>query len=72
MKDERKFKEVIHTIKGAERDKDRFCQAARIERQPMSDKRFEFICYFIAGLTAEILGLAILLVIVLAMAGVFR
>lgn len=32
MKDERKFKEVIHTIKGAEKDKDKFCRAARIER----------------------------------------
>lgn len=72
MKDERKFKEVIHGIKGAEKDKDKFCKAARIERQPMSDKRFEFVCYFIAGLTAEILGLIIVLVIVLAMAGVFK
>lgn len=43
MKDERKFKEVIHTIKGAERDKDKFCKAARIERQPMSDKRLKMI-----------------------------
>lgn len=71
MKDKRNFKEVIHTIKG-EKDKDKFCKAARIERRPMSDKRFEFLCYFIAGLTAEILGLIIVLVIVLAMAGVFR
>lgn len=31
MKDERKFKEVIRIIKGAERDKDKFCRAARIE-----------------------------------------
>ncbi len=30
MKDERKFKEVIHIIKGAERDRDKFCKAARI------------------------------------------
>ncbi len=30
MRDERKFKEVIHTIKGAEKDKDKFCKAARI------------------------------------------
>ncbi len=43
MKDERKFKEVIHTIKGAEKDKDKFCRAARIERQPMSDARFKMI-----------------------------
>lgn len=43
MKDERKFKEVIHTIKRAENDKDKFCKAARIERQPMSDARLELI-----------------------------
>lgn len=39
MKDERKFKEVIHTIKGAEKDKDKFCKAARIEREPMSKEK---------------------------------
>lgn len=72
MKDERKFKEVIHTIKGAEKDKDRFCNAARIERQPMSDDRLKFLCYFTAGLIAEILGIALVFVIVLAMAGVFK
>lgn len=32
MKDERKFKEVIHTIKGAEKDKDKFLKAARLSR----------------------------------------
>lgn len=70
MKDERRFKEVIHTIKGAEKDKDTFCKAARIERQPMSDDRLKFVCYFIAGLIAEILGIVLLFVIVLCMAGV--
>ena len=48
MKDERKFKEVIHTIKGAEKDKDKFCKAARIERQPMSKERLEMILNYIA------------------------
>ena len=43
MKDERKFKEVIDTIKGAEKDKDKFCKAARIERQPMSDAQLKMI-----------------------------
>lgn len=43
MRDERKFKEVIHTIKGAEKDKDKFCKAARIERQPMSDEQLKMI-----------------------------
>lgn len=43
MKDERKFKEVIHTIKGAEKDKDKFCKAARIERQSMSNEQLKMI-----------------------------
>lgn len=43
MKDQRKFKDVIQTIKGAEKDKDKFCKAARIERQPMSDERLKMI-----------------------------
>ena len=55
MKDERKFKEVIHTIKGAEKDKDKFCKAARIDRQPMSDKRFEMLLNYIAAYLAMIL-----------------
>lgn len=50
MKDERKFKEVIHTIKGAEKDKDKFCKAARIERQPMSNEQLKMILE--AGLVA--------------------
>lgn len=69
MKDERRFKEVIHTIKGAEKDKDKFCKAARIERQPMSDERFKFFCYFVAGILGEVFGFVVVLVIVLAMAG---
>lgn len=43
MRDERKFKEVIHTIKGAEKDKDKFCRAARIERQSMSNEQLKMI-----------------------------
>ncbi len=56
MKDERKFKEVINTIKSAEKDKDKFCKAARIERQPMSKERLEMILTYIAGYLAMILG----------------
>lgn len=41
-------------------------------REPMDFERLKFLCYFIAGMTAEILGMVILLVIVLAMAGVFK
>lgn len=55
MKDERKFKDVIRTIKGTEKDKDKFCKAARIERQPMSDKRLEMILAYIAGYLGMIL-----------------
>jgi len=55
MKDERKFKEVIHTIKGAEKDKDKFCKVARIERQPMSDKRLEMILNYIAAYLGMVL-----------------
>lgn len=56
MKDERKFKEVIHTIEGAEKDKDKFCKAARIERQPMDFERYKFTLYFVAGMVAMIGG----------------
>ena len=58
MKDERKFKEVIHIIKGAEKDKDKFCRAARIERQPMSDKRLEMLLNYIAAYLGMILVFA--------------
>lgn len=43
MKDERKFKKVIRSVKKTERDKDRFCRAARIERQPMSNEQLKMI-----------------------------
>ncbi|MFG6369553.1 MAG: hypothetical protein K1W16_14295 [Lachnospiraceae bacterium] len=55
MRDERKFKEVIHTIKGAEKDKDKFCKAARIDRQPMSKEKLEMILGYIAGYLGMIL-----------------
>lgn len=55
MKDERTFKEVIHTIKGAEKDKDKFLKAARIERQPMSKERLEMILNYIAAYLGMIL-----------------
>lgn len=41
MKDERKFKEVIRTIKGAEKDKDKFLKASRLERHE-GKPRFNF------------------------------
>ena len=41
MNDERKFKEVSHTIKGAEKDKDKFLKASRLERHE-GKTRFSF------------------------------
>lgn len=41
MKDERKFKEVIHTIKGAEKDKDKFIRASRLDRHERKPMEFE-------------------------------
>ncbi len=58
MKDERKFKEVIHTIRDAEKDKDKFCKVARIERQPMSDKRLEMILGYVTLMLGMILFVA--------------
>lgn len=55
MKDERKFKEVIRTIKGAEKDKNKFCKAARIDRQPISKERLEMILNYIAAYLGMIL-----------------
>lgn len=43
MRDDRRFKEVIHTIRDAEKDKDKFCKAARIERQPMNNEQLKMI-----------------------------
>ncbi len=64
MKDERGFKEVIHTIKGAEKDKDKFCRAARIERQPMSDARFTAMLNYAVGTLAMVMGFAALYMII--------
>lgn len=47
MKDNRNFREVMHTIKSAEKDKDKFCKAARIERQPMSKENIDLIFSYI-------------------------
>lgn len=39
-------------------------------KEPMSFERLKFLCYFAAGMAAEVLGFILLLVIVLCMAGV--
>ncbi len=41
MKDERRFKEVIRTIKGAEKDKDKFLRASRLSRHGRKPMEFE-------------------------------
>lgn len=55
MKDERGFKEVIHSVERSEKDKDKFCKAARIERQPMSKEKLEMILNYIAAYLGMIL-----------------
>lgn len=42
------------------------------DREPMPFERLKFLCYFSTGITAEVLGFALALVIVLCMAGVLR
>jgi hypothetical protein len=64
MKDERGFKEVIHTIKDAEKDKDKFCKAARIERQPMSKDMLAMILNYVVGTIAMLLGFVALFMII--------
>lgn len=41
-------------------------------REPMSFERLKFLCYFAAGIIAEVLGFGLAFVIALAMAGVFK
>ena len=64
MKDERGFKEVIHTIKDAEKDKDKVCKAARIERQPMSKDMLAMILNYVVGTIAMLLGFVALFMII--------
>lgn len=44
----------------------------RSDRQPMSFDRLKFLCYFVAGMVAEVFGFVIFLVIVLGMVGVLQ
>lgn len=64
MKDERGFNEVIHTVKRSEKDKDKFCKAARIERQPMSDARLVTLLNYAVGTLAMIMGFVALYMII--------
>ena len=41
-------------------------------KEPMPFERLKFLCYFIAGMAAEVFGFVLLLVIILCMAGVLH
>ncbi len=45
---------------------------SRPYHEPMSFERLRFLCYFVAGMVAEVLGFGLAFVIVLCMAGVLR
>lgn len=49
---------------GAEKDKDRFCKAARIEREPMSDKRLVTLLNYAVGTLAMVMGFAALYMVI--------
>lgn len=70
MKNDHEFKEVIHTI-GSEGG-GKLCRVVRTEKPPMDFERLKFLCYFVAGMVAEVLGFVLGLVIVLALAGAFK
>lgn len=42
------------------------------DRQPMSFERLQFICYFIAGMVAEVFGLLIVILFMLCSFGVLK
>ena len=41
-------------------------------REPMGFERLKFLCYFAAGILGEVFGFVVVLIIVLAMSGVFH
>lgn len=47
-------------------------RSGKKDREPMDFERLKFLCYFIAGIIAEVFGFCLALVIILAMAGVFK
>ena len=40
--------------------------------EPMDFERLKFLCYFVTGILGEVFGFVVVLVIVLAMVGVFK
>ena len=58
MKDERGFKEVIHSVERSEKDKDKFLKASRLERRERKPMEFEdlvMVLFFITVWLAMIL-----------------
>lgn len=60
MRDRRKFEEVIRTIKGAEKDKDKFLKASRLERREHKPMDFDS-CDLIAVLVFVTIWLMMIL-----------
>lgn len=62
------LEEIIKRIEEVERNVDRVLKAARLERReraPMDFERLKFILYFVAGMTAMVLGFGVVFVIIL-------
>lgn len=53
------FKDVVDMVKEGNEKVDELLKAARLERherQPMDFERLKFVLYFVAGMTAMVLG----------------
>lgn len=62
------LEEFIKRIEEVERNVDRVLKAARLERReraPVDFERLKFILYFVAGMTAMVLGFGVVFVIIL-------
>ncbi len=59
------FNDLLERVRSLEADKDAFLKAAklqRVERQPMSDGRFEVVCWLI-GITVFIVTVATVMIV---------
>ena len=45
---------------------------SRINREPMDFERLKFLCYFVAGMVAEVLGFVSVILFILCAAGVLH
>ena len=62
------LEEFIKRIEEVERNVDCVLKAARLERReraPMDFERLKFILYFVAGMTAMVLGFGVVFLIIL-------